>query len=448
MIERIKSILLYALIILSVFLISIYFIPSSYFDFNESNNALVEYDSKVTLLPSKLLVNYGGKEHSAFFFDLSEKYIDMIKKINPVLDSLSGVEVKDYYEIEKLQSIKYSFPFRIPFVSIFSDKSYKPDIYVEEILIGKDDNHIYIKDLDKYYSIEILNIDLNEYFKLEIEDKYISIDDRYVLSKVIENSNYKTVYVPLESPILVDVVTFNDSYISDSEIERLLTNSFEGNRSFVRKITDENGNLYFIYAYGKKTLNIMKNNDVIYTQQSIGKEELTQFEAIKLAQLTINRFSKYDLLYLSSYNYDLNNNIHSFNFTEPVNGSFSTTSDKGNHYIEIKGDQVSYYKFNLTKEQIISNLFNTFDNGLDFGTIFELNFNEFYQNSKKIDENLDVKKSVYKVLSQINRFDFNYFYLEDRFVPAYEIELGNHIYQIDYYTGRILVKEDKSIELE
>lgn len=300
--EKLKTILLVVLFVSAVLLSYLYWQDVTFSGIKDSVNSRLSSGVFVSkenpeindlICPNASVYSDDGETISILQKDTPELWNIFIKGYNSLSksDNISIEEISENIWLDAMsgESLQFTFSYNLP---------------VEYLrLIGADDcgEREYINSIrtigcseSSPTSVFIQDASQHKYFRIASEFKIGGILDKaqnmkgrtsnqcYPADMLFGTDN--TALIPFTSNISLDPLTAPAlSDVSSSEVR--LAESFFGNGlDFIRKITDDNGTIVYMYGMGEKILTIYNNGTYEYQEKSNSdKEDLSLKKALTLA---------------------------------------------------------------------------------------------------------------------------------------------------------------------
>jgi Uncharacterized protein conserved in bacteria len=376
-IEKIKNLAIVVLFISTVLLLYFFWGNSINGNINNQNDQNDANDRIVEVIKPERLVVYFGSDNYTVIPDGdtniwknsgSEKDINMVGELKRFGQSdilVKEITDKEYQEVMKYdKSICAEFAYDIPltdFCSHFGIKKQQSydaieDVtevgystaYAESIFIRDKKNH-------KYYQL-YSDKDHTRFKKLISTIKTKGYSPYYPLSTYLGVENDTLVPLSVES----NMRSFSyqqDAYVHQTEEINKFAKSFFGkNFDFIRKITENDGTVIYMYGYGQRVLIVNTDGSFEYKQEQISNgTEQSMSEALITAVNFIQGHGSWESLSRASMTPYLKNVIadpdkkggYRFVFGTEINGSRLFYEQGNAVVIDVSDGQVSYYKRNL-----------------------------------------------------------------------------------------------------
>lgn len=493
-IEKIKSVILVVLFLLTILLLYFFWRDMSIDEFSfddikfyEKHNLTESVKAQDLIVPSHIEICLDDETYTKLERNVLKYWNDTgadggisiknaVSKVVLSGDSFAEEITEDKYnEVMSFVSVKAVFDYYVPYKDYCTLLGATNPIGTEmistvsEIGFSKGNTEsmfVYDGERDKYFRI------VSDYASDELLDSiYLAATEEnttyYPLESFVGKELKNDVLVPafLESD-LVTVSAYPDMGLkTQGEVTEIAKSFFSGTFDFVRRIEEENGRTTYMYGYGEKILTIDENCTVEYRADTEGSSQLRYFDALQLVLASIQvqgGFVTAEGQALTPYLYDakLIDGGYRFEFGIILNGEKIFYLNGNAAIAEIANGQLSYFK-----RQYIS-----FDEEAEKGQLNEAhsainviaqNYNFIYEsvlkdaevssdNNNSIDEAgtsgmlRDDERFDY-VVSQISDISSGYAYIPEKqaLVPCYAILMfdGSKIICFDLYTAEPLTNE-------
>ena len=479
--EKIKTILLISLVLLSVFLTQKLFIDVplnfnfTFADKEEIEN--VKYIISDIVTPNRYLINYSRDNHTIIYSSKSYPLWSTSKSIikdafNNGKIEFSKISYEEFSNLnyEKSIVIQYSEPIdgkliarllEVDKKNLILENSIMPikEIYINLTMnpfIVFGDGNNYIKSSTLNLKTEVLNKTLNDIK----EDKNFTT---YYSRKEILGTE-KDIYAPHNTKIIpYDIYVTNKLDIKEEAIiEETVQRFFDKDINYVKRVIENKAN---IYMHENKRM-IINENGVLEYYSTISETVSNRdfFKSLKTALDFIMQKDKLpnDIYLISASKSDSNKDKgYKFVFGYRLNEvplymkeeikDYSNNILEGPIEIEVYGDFVKSYKTYIRSVQKYQNIkqteikelpgpLNHIANNLPI--IMSNYINENGLNYEKINHD-ELKVEIIKSINDItfgyyDRSDSN---IEEKVIPAWIVDIGKTTYVFDYETGRILNRE-------
>lgn len=475
--ESIKSLLLFSLLISSLFLSSQIFtrIESQSETINNTSALWKEKDNTIEnyFSPQSYFINFGGSLHTVEYNYSLRK--DLRESIESVFtkdysdESLISIENKEWQEAIKKRGVRMALPYEMPFQDFLtliegSNQSFESDFNMKEIIVltsGK----VLFETSEGYYQLENLDNDFSSFSKVidMIELSYLEyrrLEDVYSLKNQLapeaEDYKYNNQLIPIVKISDIPVIEVVDEVdISAAGDSRLLSyaNRILG-KSFIRKVIDHNGNIIYMTGYGEKALKIDHNGFFEYTAKSNENNETLTFE--EGINKSINAIATINdpatNMYLSNhYSYEKNGeNIDRYEFNYSYGGYDIVLDKKENSafVVEFNGSQLVYLKRSYKSFVNSIGVSNIWESALSFNQVINENYDVIindYLVAEGIDDFTSIDAYIYEILQNIESIELKYYLMSndnfDHLIPVWQLKISQTTYYINIYDGEIISKQ-------
>lgn len=375
MIEKAKSFSLVVLFLLTVLLLYFFWGNISFKGEAPPRGQLEsELPQTIDLIkPDRVVVNFGADNYTVISSGKRNVWRpdeghSMVKELDRFgqAENISVEEITyaKYWEIMKFRSVRAEFSYDIPisdFCRNFNIKKAQSYDAIEAVsAIGYS--------TASGQSIFIYDGKNHKYYRLFTDEDRT---DFTALIATIESEGYN-IYYPLSTYLGVDNNTLvplavetnlkgfsfrQDTYSYQTEkINKIAEDFFGGNFDFVRKITEDNGTVIYMYGYGQNVLIVNTDGSIEYKEEQImDNAEQSYLEALETAVDFVARHGSWESLEgakLTPYLKDviLNPNKkkgYRFIFGMEVNGSRLYYEEGYPIITDVISGQVTYYKRNM-----------------------------------------------------------------------------------------------------
>lgn len=291
--EKIKSLLLAFLVIMSMYLSYILWISFPETSAFMKKSTTLEVDLFHIIRPEYIIVNFGGTYHTLVEDkDLSAKIwnevINFLKSFK--VNKIEAIDKNAWDQSDEKLSAHLFFGKGIN-SGLFSDiftgkdsflKKLNSNVYLDEIIADADDNVLFIKDNinKKYYKMYYT------YRQNSLKNLINSLKktDIPVFKSVYENDldSYfdENVFLPFRTDQMLLKKLYNKDSFSSSQYRRIVERLFI-NQSIVREITENSGSL--VYTDGLRSLRIYKNGYVEFyntVSEQVTADEITSLKNV------------------------------------------------------------------------------------------------------------------------------------------------------------------------
>lgn len=440
------------------------------------NNEIKNYDITTLMMnvisPQSFAINFGGGYHTVFFSDAYDIWSEAVSVLRAYYEQEVAVEE---ISVERWNSVN-------DFRSVRMDFDYDVSISVLKTAVQGKDSGLQGK-LTSFRSLLIpVTEEATLYISSPAEQKFYRVKAKEVLGNMseiintIERNGFDH-YFAVKDIMGVENITLMPIALSENiskikviqevdttnarQVEPLAGTFFGENFDFVRKITETNGAVIYIYGYGQKALKIdaagmVEYNEEADAQRTAAAAELT--EALRTAvkfvtehgdwpkeaylKAIVEREKDKRKGYLFLFGYRLNG-LPVYYYDKVVRAPIE---------VEVTGRQVTYYKRYVKREKIDVTFLEKLDNrnilspqqvlDKNFDYIKSIFLEDVGEKGKEIQEN-DILKEI---LSSIYSVELGYYDQpmgeRDSLIPIWIIKLQKHRYYFDAYKGTILNRSE------
>lgn len=404
-IEKAKTILLVVLFFMTILLLYLLWSPENQSRFSLpgilSQREQVETpEAESVLLPDKVAYSYGDgsfillekNPQAAFTFAITQ-----LKKLNESSSKLvSEITAEQFKEgIDQYKSTFLSFDYGIP----FSDLCKRYDILstAEFDSIG-DVYLIAFSEADKK-SIFIYDKSTQKYFRIVLDSENSAVDDLFTIITQEKTTPYYRVgtifgggndtLIPLVFPSRLSKIYYKEESEEASEsVKKALAESLFGeNFDFVRRITDNFGNITYMYGYGQKTFTSYVDGVLEYKNEVLPGSSNGFFGDLEVSLSFVATHGTWDSLdgqKLEFYLADARKITeekktgYQFSFGAFIMGEKVFYEDGFPIEVKILDGQVSYYKRNVISVYPSQNFNETPVMAQDPANVVAQNYNHIY----------------------------------------------------------------------
>lgn len=496
--EKFKTVLLTVLFLLSIILTQQLWISlplaESLTTSNQVENEDKRNDNINTLIsivsPQSFIVNFGGGLHTVLYSDIFTSGQEDFKGFWPeTLMLLKNSYFKEGATVEEVakekweeayesKSILMDFGLDIPLSVIRNLAGGKKDGIAEKIqeidsiIVGGTNNtgvFFANTDMNKYYRLKGIKDDFSKFSTVishidqNMFDIYYDIKDVYGGIMANENAieSDRLLPVSLRDNIQRIQVVQEIDPLNESQVEAFSSTFFGESFDFVRKITETNGSVIYMYGYGKRALKIDTAGALEYVEEIDAEKSMVNinyWEALNEALRFVRDHGGLpNNTYLKGVKISEKNKqeVYEFVFGYRLNGLpvYYNNKDTKPIVVKLMGKQVINYERHIMKEKIAVNFLEEED----------LNYTTVLTPLKIIDYNFDYLKQVYssnfgnrvgfsneelgnEVLRSIKSIKQGYYdnplTEQNKLVPIWIIQFGSRIYYFDAYKGDIIFQSE------
>lgn len=478
--ERLKSILLVALILSSLVLTQINLFDGLSISEGYSDDLEISSSKSSTYInPQSYYVGFGGLSYTRIYDNSLQDNI--WSEVRPFIlssflnyESIEKISRDDYIRAFSEGSLLVRMPIDLSierYYSMFSDSVLSSEIrniYPKEYLLREGNvRSLYIFDsnANEYYLIKhkTLHHDIGaviESIKSEGWIEYRKISDRFSLSSTVteayDKKNYELIpylYNFVVAPINYDYeVRLEEPYFS-SDISVISRFVFGRSLNFVKRLRDINDSIILMYGYGDKSLTVTKDGVISYRNKfdPTNSRVLNFNEAFSLAAGQLENFGVMpNGLFLADYEESPESHTFKFYFNYKINAFAIAENALLDHpiVIEVKEDQVISIDKNLkifagesvTEKYVNSERLITIDecitNNFLEVSIYYLQDNNIYNSAQ------DTINYYFPIRSEIKSIDLRYIVEEENasmyMIPAWQVVISDRTYIFNAYTGTLI----------
>ncbi len=475
--ERLKSILLVALVISSLALTQI-----NLFDgliISEGMTEAVDVSStklSAYINPQSYFVSFGGLSYTRVYdFKMQD---NIWGEIRPFIlscflnyESVTEIEREAYVEAFSDRSLLVRMPLDLKisqYFSIFSDETLKQEIesiYPKEYLLREGNvRSLYVFDKvnNKYYLIKQKSAlhdiaSLIDIVKSEPWIDYRKINDRFSLESTVDATYNKLNYelipyaydgivasIKYENEVSLDPVRFSE------EISSISSAVFGNRMDFVKKLKDVNDSTILMYGYGEKSLTITHEGKIAYRKKfdQANSESVTFNDAFGLATGKLEQFGLMpEGIYLADYVFNDTTHTYMFYFNYKINSYAMAETYPKDHPIavEVKENQVVSIDKNVKvfAGEIIPSAYKEIERlmtGEDCIAKNDIEISIYYLQDNNIpDKTMETIEYYYPIRSAISSIDLRYKVEGDTYmIPVWQIVISGRTYLFNAYNGALI----------
>lgn len=475
--ERLKTLILSVLVVISVILIQQLWFPSLVNTLkagarvDENNHMTIVDQRKKVIAPKKIIVSFGAGDRKKNYYTILTANTDLVweESKNIIRDffiqdpQITPIEYEDYIQYNTLKSIELEFANNIPTILISSifdsldNKIVKNIREVKKILVPAfNRGTIYmVEDRDRVYEIKLSDYGENPNLLAFIDQiegtEYIKY---HPISSLFEELGDNYTVMPINYRLLA-VQPYVESQIDVNDEAALIEGSkgfFNQSLDFVKTIRETSGAVVYIYGYGEKSVRINNKGALEYNEE-IGNIFSTNIvTSLDAAIAFINRTGG---LAKDVYLKDVENITsgqnkgYKFSFGYCIGGlpvEFNRNKIENPIEIEVYGSKVKTYRSLIRKEMNIQGL-NLAERGFYFPNIIESNINQlklqYFTRQDGNTEEVGKEQGVLHILKDIEDIQLVYFdtvEVDKRQLlkPSWKIKIKDGIYYFDGYTGELI----------
>lgn len=425
--------------------------------------------------PQDYVVSFGGGLHTGVFDESNQKVIwqEASQLISNGTNAgvFSSIDADTWSTVISSRGVMLKMPFHLneEVLSVITKKEIRKDLigpFNIFVMPVSEPGRFYIGDTDKGTYLrcdfppqesgmsEILNrIEKESYTEFRSLESIYSIKSLLNPNKApnfIENINV----IPTLSLQGVEKLSLKNQTasgnVSTEEMRRMAANAFGSDLSFVKKISDVDGSVIYVYGYGEKTLKIGIDGQIEYKKSKGGndKSDVGFSEALHRVLIVLQAYGELpDTFYLQDYNRVQTDKgpVQTFKFSYRIKGiPFMLKSEKITAPIEVdltNGEVTDLVKSTWSVNGEIHSLQGEMS---PFVNMLDKNFKEFEAAGPPKTKNEDDRHYAYRLLNSIKRVDLMYTLNSggDMAIgqPVWQIDIGNKTFLVDYYDGTVLEK--------
>lgn len=457
--EKVKTIILTVLVVLSIFLTQKIWLVSSISGMQteaintEINQKKILEIRDALLKPSKISVNLGAHYvNPAYNDDIWNLSRRVVKNYFIGDPDVSPSTYEEYEQQRGVKSIEIFFGKNIPSVLISS-------------VFGSVDNRI-VRDIKEIQQILIPAVgSANVYilsnadtvYKATLEDSQGELIDE--VFQYIEKQSYNRFYSlfsDLGNPVLMPL-SFNNTLpqifieskidvTNDEAVVEHAKTFFDRNFDFIKTIKETSGSVLFIYGYGEKSVRINNRGRLEYSEDVGNTASTNVISALDVAIDFVLKHGEFpEGTYIKEINSVEKNKGYSFGFAYRINDRplhFTDHNIVNPIEIEVYGEKVKNYKSFIRKEMELPYVeinktmllpHNIIDNNFQM-----LKEDYFYNLESESNEDDMLLKDIKSVnLVYLDNLEITRMQL---ITPSWEIILKDKAYYFDAYDGELIYK--------
>ncbi len=376
--ERFKSILLVVLFLSAVLLSYFYFLNISFSGIREKVNdslsgtsAFIDTDTPELssfIRPDSIEINFGDGTFSVYQGKIADRWKEFTDYYNnfSVMKNILIEEIskEQWDETMYMKSIKYIFenPLPVSLLEVSGASNFGQSDYFDSVSViayseaSPSSLFVYDEKADQYFRIisditsDIISKQIDSFSSNE-SGQYYPIN-MYLGTENTALVPYKTVFSLQKTDINTGGTDVTETY------EKEIASAFFGESlDFVRKITDDDNTIIYMYRYGQKMLRIYDNGQIEYQEAASDYDNACDFnEAFNLAVSFISSHGSWSSadgnkleskLYSATADESGEIPIYSFIFKIYPDNYPVYCMDSDSLEIKISGEQILYYKRNF-----------------------------------------------------------------------------------------------------
>lgn len=478
--ERVKSLALFLLFALSIYLMKELWASDLILMLNDDTQKSDTYLNTTTIIaPRSITYGFGSGVYSVVFFDKYDTWEAFSASLTGFLDQsfkLEAIDQSVYEEAKKARFIEVKLPYAITirdlaeFVDSDSEKKSTDGQVIEDLLyVSGKNNSLYLHENGAYYILKGQGVFSNlEQERMEAENNEIkrfkTVEGIYKIRNILttesqvvyENKQLLPVGKASNLPRIHVIPEYN---IVDDGVLRGLVTQFFGTH-IVKKLVDIDGSLVYLYGYGEKTLKVSLNGSIEFKSkiQNVPLKAISLFEALNIAMNYIDRFGGVpENLTLAEYTFSLEDDIPVYRFYFSLGVShLNVVAETMNPGIQMTlvGEQITEYnRFILVPikeipvEPVTSNAQTVdFLINSNFEEVISPNFLGDHPELLESPIQEGSRNVLYRILQGMDGFEPLYYFDESddqALIPVWKIGFDQYLYYFDLNTGQILKTERK-----
>lgn len=478
--ERLKTLTLFILVIMSIILIQQLWFPSLVNTFkigvkvDKNKHTTAVEERKNVISPRTIVVSFGAGDRKKNYYTILSSDMNFVwEQSKDILESyflgypeITPIEYDVYTRANTLKSIELEFGSNIPAILISSIFDSLDNRIVKNI---KEIKKILIPAFNRgvIYIIEGSSGDIYEVRLYDYENNTALIDfiDRLEDTEYIKYHPASSLFDELDGshavvPInytLSDKQTFVESEIDikDETVLRQRARGFFGdNFDFVKTIKETGGAMVYIYGYGEKILRINSRGILEYNEEIGNTSSADILASLDAAVDFISKNGGFpENSYLENVQTvtDGQNKGYRFLFGYRIKGlPVESNINKPAHSMEIEvyGGKIKAYNSLIRKTMNMQEI-NSEQKILYFPNIVEKNIkhlkSQYSVKKEQPEEKVDEEERILQILRNIEEVKLVYFDTVERqrvqlLKPCWMVKVGDSIYYFDSFTGGFVDK--------
>lgn len=475
--ERLKTLILSVLVIMSIVLIQQLWFPSPVnmlrmgIRTDKDSHMTIMERRKDVISPKTIVVSFGAGDRKKNYYTILSHDIDFVwgKSKNILKNYFLGdpeiapVEYDTYAQASTLKSVELEFGDNIPAVLISSifdssdNKIIKNIKEIKKVLIPVfDQGIIYITgEKDDIYEVKLYsnekNMDLIGFIDELENTEFIKYHPISSLFDELDNSH---TIVPINYILDIEQI-FAESEIdikNETVLRERAKSFFSENFDFVKTIKETSGAVVYIYGYGEKRVRI-NNRGFLEYREEIGNISstsiLTSLDAAIGFIYENGGFPEGTYLERIQATTNGQNKGYRFSFGYHMSGfplEFDRNKIEYPLEIEVYGNKVKTYH-NLVRRAMNMQGVNSEQKILYFPNIIEKNIgyleSQYSDDKNQPMEKMSEEEKIVQVLGDIEKVELVYFDTVERqriqlLKPSWMVKIKNRIYYFDSYTGELI----------
>jgi hypothetical protein len=282
-------------------------------------------------------------------------------------------------------------------------------------------------------------------------ERRFSIQSALAESEIFVDKNLTV--IPIAMPIVMPFykTEYRFDSLNEESIETYVRKVFGDDLSFIKSMTSYDETKIYLSNYGQKSLSFGFNGTIIYSDNSLrdGLED----ESLDISETVVKGLAFVESIEGDAQDLYLLQTVRQDGITEIYYGTYIEDNfvyNYGTPYgasvvIHVYDNEVVYYSSSRKRVVESMDVSQMWDQGMTFSQIFDLNFetiSENFQDDSGIDEILNNREYIFRVVNSIKSFDFEYFVDvsqgSNNVIPAWRMKIEDTLYHIDIYTGHLL----------
>ena len=317
--ERFKSILLFFLVVMSLFFTQKLWIRipetvAKRFETAPETNAN-SYALSDMIAPYKYIINFGNKNHTLFYGDSKYHIWDDSRQILSQVLGSSNITTEEitreqYLNLKEERSLVIYFPEEISTYILAKTWGVNDPNNITDAIPNINEMYIYLGTKDPFFVFTLnenyLAVYDNEIDAIALKGKLTDIDtsnnyDRYYTMREayqIDND----IYIPnrMENNLLTAYVSNEISTLTDEEKRKLATRFFDQEIDYLREIVESNGSTIYLYNNKSLKLNINGTLEYFHSIEDRVPERNLYISLTTAADFIKDKSSSQEGMYLSS----------------------------------------------------------------------------------------------------------------------------------------------------
>lgn len=472
-IEKIKSLVIVVLFLSAILLLYFFWkgfsLEEIRFPFtNFPTNTSITPVTTDLVSPKNIQVTFGPENYTQYSTDTNTLWSSFIKDYIAFSESenifVEEIPMEKWVESMQMKSIRYEFAYDLPlsYLDSLGAASIPQSDSIEVF-------SVIAYSVASQESIFLYDGQNKKYYRMVSDADYTSLEQQISQLEQMPHSAYYPInmfygvkndtLLPYErQENLLPFSSVNEIKDSPKDLERKIAEKFFGeNLDFIRKITEDDGTIIYMYGVGQKILTLDPQGIVEYTEEPDSDyTELTYYQSLNLATEFVAKHGNWITIdrkeinpYLE-YSTEINGNSkrqgYRFSFGLKQNGYPLFTDNGPQIIVELVGDQIVYYK------RQIDTAYNTVNLETDIQqvcSIIELLPAKYTTLALVLKENgieisdVSADEQFNSVMELITALDIGYFKQsypegESCFIPAWVINLSSINIFFDLYSGDYL----------